>query len=107
MYIYSLGIILFSHSRKRICISYPLSPRRKRARVRGDKRRKYMDKLENILQNNNLEEGYNLLTKRERKIINLYYLEGYRDEEISKLYGINRQNVNRQRKRGISKLKIF
>ena len=29
------------------------------------------------------------------------------NEEIAKLYGINRQNVNRQRKRGISKLKIF
>ena len=66
-----------------------------------------MDRLENILLNNNLEESYNLLTRRERKIISLYYLEGYKDEEIARLYGINRQNVNRQRKRGISKLKIF
>ena len=66
-----------------------------------------MDRLENILQNNNLEEGFNLLTKRERKVITLYYLEGYKDEEIARLYGINRQNVNRQRKRGILKLKLF
>ena len=66
-----------------------------------------MDRLENILGEVDLEKGYKRLTKRERKIINLYYLEGYKDEEIAKLYGINRQNVNRQRKRGISKLKIF
>lgn len=66
-----------------------------------------MNTLEKILQNNNLEEAHQLLTQRERKIISLYYLEGYKDEEIARLYGINRQNVNRQRKRGISKLKIF
>jgi len=66
-----------------------------------------VDGLENIIQNNNLEEGFDLLTKREKDIITLYYLEGYIDEEIAELYGINRQNVNRQRKRGITKLKIF
>ncbi len=66
-----------------------------------------LDRLENILQKNNLEECFNLLSKREKDIITLYYLEGYKDEEIARLYGINRQNVNRQRNRGISKLKIF
>ena len=66
-----------------------------------------MNTLENILQKNDLEKGYQLLTKREKKIISLYYLEGYKDEEIAKFYGINRQNINRQRKRGIAKLKIF
>jgi RNA polymerase sigma factor (sigma-70 family) len=66
-----------------------------------------LNTLENILQKNDLEKGYQLLTKREKKIISLYYLEGYKDEEIAKFYGINRQNVNRQRKRGIAKLKIF
>ena len=66
-----------------------------------------MSKLENTLIGMDLKEGYTHLTKRERKIIHLYYLEGYKDEEIARLYGINRQNVNRQRKRGISKLKIF
>ena len=66
-----------------------------------------MSKLENILQKNNLEEGYQLLTEREKKIISLYYLEGYTDEEIATFYGINQQNVNRQRKRGIVKLKII
>ena len=66
-----------------------------------------MNTLENILGEVDMEKGYKLLTKREKNIIILYYLEGYKDEEIAKLYGINRQNVNRQRKRGISKLKIF
>jgi len=66
-----------------------------------------MNKLENVLIKIDLEKGYKLLTKREINIITLYYLEGYKDEEIAKLYGINRQNVNRQRKRGITKLKIF
>ena len=64
-----------------------------------------MNTLENILLINNLEENNNLLTKRERKIINLYYLEGYKDKEIAKIYGVCQQNINRQRKRGIAKIK--
>jgi len=66
-----------------------------------------MNTLENILINIDLQKGYERLTQRERNIISLYYLAGYKDGEIARLYGINRQNVNRQRKRGISKLKIF
>jgi len=66
-----------------------------------------LDRLENILQNNNLEEGFNLLTKRERKIISLYYLEGYKDEEIAQLYTLTQQAINYIRRKGIDKLKIF
>ena len=66
-----------------------------------------MNTLENILERIDLGKGYDRLTKREIKIITLYYLEGYTDEEIARFYGINRQNVNRQRKRGIKKLKIY
>ena len=66
-----------------------------------------MDRLENILQNNNLEEGFNLLTKRERKVITLYYLEGYKDEEIAVFYDLTRQAINYIRKKGINKIKIF
>ena len=66
-----------------------------------------MDKLENILTNINLEKGYQLLTRRERKIISLYYLVGYTDEEMAELYGVCQQNINRQRKRGIAKIKII
>ena len=66
-----------------------------------------MDRLENILINVDLEKGYNLLTKRERKIISLYYLAGYTDEEISKFYGISRQIITRLRGKGITKLKIL
>jgi len=74
---------------------------------RNTERRILLDRLENILIEIDLEKGYERLTRRERRIISLYYLEGYKDEEIARLYGINRQNVNRQRKRGISKLKLF
>ena len=70
-------------------------------------RRILLYRLENILQKNNLEEGFNLLTKRERKVINLYYLEGYKDEEIANFYGLTRQAINYIRKKGINKLKIF
>ncbi|MBA7493617.1 hypothetical protein ES702_04176 [subsurface metagenome] len=66
-----------------------------------------MSTLKNILQQIDLEEGYKLLTEREKKIINLYYLEGYKDEEIAKIYGVCQQNINRQRKRGVAKLKII
>ena len=66
-----------------------------------------MNTLKDILEKINLEEGYNLLTKREKKIITLYYLEGYKDEEIAKIYGICQQSINESRKRGIKKLKYF
>jgi len=75
--------------------------------IKPIERRRLLDRLEHILIKIDLKEAYKRLTEREKKIITLYYLEGYKDEEIAKLYGINRQNVNRQRKRGISKLKIF
>ena len=66
-----------------------------------------MDRLENILQEVDMERGYQLLSLRERKIISLYYLEGYKDEEIATFYGITQQVINRIRRKGINKLKIF
>ena len=66
-----------------------------------------MNRLENTLMGIDLKEGYTRLTKSEKNIINLYYLEGYKDEEIAKIYGVCQQNINRQRIRGMSKLKIF
>jgi len=54
-----------------------------------------------------LEEGYKLLTKREQRIISLYYLEGFKDEEIAVFYNLTRQAINYVRKKGIIKLKIF
>jgi len=64
-----------------------------------------MNTLKNILQNNNLEEGFKLLTPRERKIISLYYLDGYIDKEIASYYKVTRQNIFKIRKNGIIKLK--
>ena len=64
-----------------------------------------MDRLENILQNNHLEEGFNLLTKREKDIITLYYLEGYIDREIASHYKVTRENIYKLRKNGLNKLK--
>jgi len=66
-----------------------------------------LDRLENILINIDLGKGYERLTKREKKVINLYYLEGYKDEEIAKLYTLTQQAINYIRKKGINKLKIF
>ena len=64
-----------------------------------------MTLLKIVLLENNLEEGCKLLTKREQKIISLYYLEGYKDGEIAQLYGITQQVINRLRMKGIKKLK--
>lgn len=64
-----------------------------------------MNTLENILINIDLEKGYNLLTKRERNIITLYYLEGYIDKEIASYYKVTRENIYKLRKNGLNKLK--
>jgi len=66
-----------------------------------------MNTLENILINIDLEKGYERLTQRERNVISLYYLEGYKDEEIAIFYDLTRQAINYIRKKGINKLKIF
>ena len=66
-----------------------------------------LNRLENILVGIDLKERYIRLTKREKNIINLYYLEGYTDEEIAKIYGVCRQSVNESRKKGMKKLKFF
>jgi len=65
-----------------------------------------LNTLENILGEVDMERSYERLTQRERNIISLYYLEGYKDEEIARIYGVCQQNINRQRKRGIAKIKI-
>jgi len=66
-----------------------------------------LNTLKDILGKIDLEEGYERLTKREKKIITLYYLEGYKDEEIAIFYGISRQIITRLRGKGIAKLKKF
>jgi len=66
-----------------------------------------MNTLENILREVEMERGYRLLTLRERNIINLYYLQGYKDEEIAALYDLTRQAINYIRNKAINKLKIF
>ncbi len=66
-----------------------------------------MDRLENILINVELGKYYERLTRRERNIISLYYLEGYKDEEIAVFYDLTQQAINYIRKKGINKLKIF
>ena len=73
----------------------------------NSERRTLLDRLENILIDIDLEKGYERLTQRERKIISLYYLEGYKDKEIARLYTLTQQAINYIRKKGINKLKIF
>jgi len=66
-----------------------------------------LNALKDILEKIDLEEGYKRLTKREKKIITLYYLEGYKDEEIAKIYGVCQQSINESRQNGINKLKKY
>jgi RNA polymerase sigma factor (sigma-70 family) len=63
------------------------------------------NQLKQILEKMDLEEGYKFLTEREKSIISLYYLEGYKDEEIAFYYGVTRQNIFKIRKNGLTKLK--
>ena len=73
----------------------------------NSERRILLNRLENILIEIELEKGYERLSKREKNIITLYYLEGYKDEEIAAFYYLTRQAINYIRKKGIHKLKIF
>ena len=49
------------------------------------------NQLKQILEKMSLEEGYKILTEREKQIIYAYYLEGYKDKEIAFDYGVTRQ----------------
>ena len=66
-----------------------------------------MNLIENVLTEIGLEKGYARLTNREKKVIELYYLAGYRDEEIAHFYGIRRQIINRIRIKGLTKLRKY
>ena len=66
-----------------------------------------MNTLKDILEKIDLEEVYKLLTKREKNIITLYYLEGYIDKEIASYYGVTRENIYKIRKNGLNKLKKY
>ena len=66
-----------------------------------------MNHIENILIDAGLEKGYARLTNREKEVISLYYLKGYRDEEIANFYGIRRQIINRLRIKGLTKLRKY
>ena len=66
-----------------------------------------MDRLENILRKAGMERSYERLTQRERNIISLYYLEGYKDEEIASYYKVTRENICKLRKNGLNKLKKY
>ena len=66
-----------------------------------------MDRLENILGEVGMERSYERLTKRERDIISLYYLAGYKDEEIASYYKVTRENICKLRKNGLNKLKKY
>ncbi len=66
-----------------------------------------MDRLKNILLNVELGKGYERLTIKERNIINLYYLQGYKDEEIASYYKVTRENICKLRKNGLTKLKKY
>jgi len=66
-----------------------------------------LNTLKDILEKIGLDKGYKLLTKREKNIIVLYYLEGYKDEEIADIYKVSRQTINESRQKGIKKLKKF
>ena len=63
------------------------------------------NQLKQILEKMGLEEGYKILTEREKQIICSYYLEGYKDEEIAVFYGVTQQVINRLRRKGSAKLK--
>ena len=66
-----------------------------------------MNSLENILREVNMERCYQLLTLRERDIISLYYLQGYKDKEIASYYKVTRENICKLRKNGLTKLKKY
>ena len=66
-----------------------------------------MYRLKNILINVELGKGYECLTLRERNIISLYYLQGYKDKEIALYYKVTRENICKLRKNGLSKLKKY
>ena len=65
------------------------------------------NQLKQILEKMDLEEGYKILTEREKQIICSYCLEGYKDNEIAVFYGVTRQNIFKIRKNGLTKLKKF
>jgi len=66
-----------------------------------------MERLKEILAKEGLEKAYEHLTEKERKILTLYYLEGYQDKEIASYYQVSRENIFKLRKKGLTKLRKY
>lgn len=55
----------------------------------------------------NIKKGFDKLSPRQRQIINLYYLEHRKYEDICKIMGINYQSVRNLMHRSISRLREY
>ncbi|MBP5506221.1 MAG: sigma-70 family RNA polymerase sigma factor [Prevotella sp.] len=55
----------------------------------------------------NIKKGFDTLSPRQRQIINLYYLEHRKYEDICKIMGINYQSVRNLMHRSISRLREY
>jgi len=68
------------------------------------------DLLQNVASTESFEDEFelldslNMLTSKQKKIIVLKYYHGYSDDEISKLFNISRQSVNKIKIRALEKL---
>ena len=56
---------------------------------------------------NNIKKGFDKLSPRQRQIINLYYVDHHKYEEICKIMGINYQSVRNLMHRSISRLREY
>ena len=56
---------------------------------------------------NNVEKFFEKLSPRQRQIINLYYIEQRKYEDICRIMGINYQSVRNQMHRSISRLREY
>lgn len=63
------------------------------------------ESFKDLLTNNLLLESFKNLSSQQQAILNYYYVEGYKEIEISKMLDVSQQAVSKAKKKAIEKLK--
>lgn len=57
--------------------------------------------------NEKIATALNMLSKKQRDVILLYYFQGFNDKEIAEFYHVSRSAISSRRNRGLKKLKML
>ena len=63
--------------------------------------------FKDLLTNDLLVQSFKKLSSQQQEVLNYYYVQGYKEKEISEVLGISQQAVSKSKRKAIDKLKVL